>query len=52
MVGFTGICTAKGAVKVAFPAAAAGYYFPNLFPAGSPAEVHDYISARKAAINT
>ena len=50
-LGFLSSDSAKGTVKVAFPAATAGYYFPNLFPAGSPTEVHDYISARKAAIN-
>lgn len=26
----------KGLIRVAFPAAVTGYYFPNLFPAGSP----------------
>jgi hypothetical protein len=50
-LGFLNSDSAKGAVKVAFPAAATGHYFHNLFPAGSPAELHDYIAARKAAIS-
>jgi len=47
-LGFLTSDSAKGSIKVAFPAAATGYYFPNLFPAGSPNEVHDYIAHKKA----
>lgn len=46
-LGFLSSDSAKGSIKVAFPAAATGYYFPNLFPAGSPTEVHDYITNKK-----
>lgn len=31
--------TPKGSVRAAFPAFVTGYYFPNLFPAGSPEEI-------------
>jgi Fic family protein len=46
-LGFLSSDSAKGPIKVAFPAAATGYYFPNLFPAGSPTEVHEYIANKK-----
>lgn len=31
--------TPKGGVRAAFPAYVTGYYFPNLFPAGSPEDI-------------
>ena len=50
-LGFLSSDSAKGAIKLAFPVVATAYYFPNLFPAGSPTEVHDYIAARKSTIS-
>ncbi|MGZ8251288.1 MAG: Fic family protein [Methylophilaceae bacterium] len=46
--GFLKSDSPKGAVRAAFPAAATGYYFPNLFPAGSPEDVHEYIARKKS----
>jgi Fic family protein len=37
--GFLKSDSVKGPVRVAFPAMATGYYFPNLFPAGSISEL-------------
>lgn len=47
--GFLTSDSAKGSVKVSFPTAATGYYFPNLFPAGSPTEINEYISTKKSS---
>ena len=47
-LGFLTSDSAKGPVKVSFPIAATGYYFPNLFPAGSPTEINEYISNKKS----
>jgi Fic family protein len=46
-LGFLASDSVKGPVKIAFPTAATGYYFPNLFPAGSPTEINEYIAAKK-----
>lgn len=46
-LGFLTSESAKGSVKIAFPTAATGYYFPNLFPAGSPTEINEYIAAKR-----
>ena len=45
--GFLKSDSPKGPVHAAFPAAATGYYFPNLFPAGSPEEIHQNVAIRK-----
>ncbi len=46
-LGFLASDSVKGPVRIAFPTAATGYYFPNLFPAGSPTEINEYIAAKK-----
>lgn len=46
-LGFLSSDSAKGPVRIAFPAAATGYYFPNLFPAGSLTEINEYIAEKK-----
>jgi Fic family protein len=51
-LGFLTSDSAKGPVKIAFPTAVTGYYFPNLFPAGSPNEINEYIAAKKQTITT
>jgi len=48
-LGFLSSDSAKGPVRIAFPTAATGYYFPNLFPTGSPTEIKEYIAAKKLA---
>lgn len=49
-LGFLTSGSAKGSIKISFPAAAIGYYFPNMFPAGSPNEIHDYIANKRQLI--
>ncbi|MDP1658894.1 MAG: Fic family protein [Methylotenera sp.] len=51
-LGFLASDSAKGPIKIAFPTAATGYYFPNLFPAGSPTEINEYIAAKKLTAST
>lgn len=51
-LGFLSSDSAKGSIKIAFPTAASGYYFPNLFPAGSPTEIGDYITSKKLRLST
>jgi Fic family protein len=46
-LGFLVSDSSKGPVRVALPTAATGYYFPNLFPTGSPTEINQYIEGRK-----
>lgn len=46
-LGFLASDSVKGPVRIAFPTAATGYYFPNLFPAGSPTEINEYIAEKK-----
>jgi len=46
-LGFLISDSAKGSVRVALPTAATGYYFPNLFPTGSPTEINEYIASKK-----
>ncbi|MGX8882117.1 Fic family protein [Methylovorus sp. SPW-M1] len=49
-LGFLSSDSAKGPVRIAFPAAVTGYYFPNLFPAGSPMEINEYIAEKRLSI--
>ncbi len=45
-LGFLASDTSKGLVRIALPTAATGYYFPNLFPAGAPTEINEYIAEK------
>jgi len=51
-LGFLSSDSAKGPVRIAFPTATTGYYFPNLFPTGSPTEINDYIAEKKLSTLT
>lgn len=51
-LGFLASDSVKGPVRIAFPTAATGYYFPNLFPAGSPTEINEYIAEKKLTAST
>jgi len=47
-LGFLQSDSPKGSVRIAFPAAMMGFYFPNLFPTGSPDEIGHYIARKRA----